>query len=96
MSRTYILLFSKGGAFMCIMNEIKAFVANGKRTFNDAAKRRYSMQTDDVIELRKEIFGRVTSRNDDLKALQHDRRNISADIRIAFDKLVLNNGQAAN
>ena len=77
---------------MCMLNEIRSFVTKGKRTLNDAAKGRYSVQTEDVVEIRREIFGSVSGLRDDMKALQQDRRNVNADIRTAFEKVVTRHG----
>ena len=92
MGNVYIILFSKGGGIMCMLNEIKMFVTKGGRALNDAAKRRYDVHTDGVLEMRREIFEGATSRADDMRALQQDRRNINADVRTAFDKIVVKHG----
>ena len=92
MGTVYIILFSKGGVIMCMLNEIKMFVTRGGRTLNDAARRRYDVHTDGFLEIRREIFEGATSRADDMRALQQDRRNINADVRTAFGKIVLKQG----
>ena len=77
---------------MCILNEIRSFVINGKRTLNEAASGRYNVQNESVIEIRHEIFDSVSGLRDDMKALHQDRRNVNADIRTAFEKVVTRHG----
>lgn len=96
MGTVYIILFSKGGVIMCLLNEIKTFVKGGVRTLNDARNRRYDIQTEGVAQMRQEIFEGVSSRADDIKALQLDRKNINADIRTAFGKIVVKYGKTAD
>lgn len=97
MGTVYIILFSKGGVIMCLLNEIKTFVKGGVRTLNEAANRRYDIQTEGVVQMRREIFeGGVSSRADDVKALQQDRRNINADVRTAFRKIIVKHGKTAD
>ena len=92
MKRVCILIFSKGGAFMCILNDILQFVQGGVRTLNDAVNGRYCVQTEDVQAMRRELFESRSGRLDDQRALLQDRRKINADIRTSFEKIVLKNG----
>lgn len=77
---------------MCIINEIKSFVVNGAETLRKASKGRYDLQTEEVEEMRRELFERPSSRIDDAINLRRDRYNVSRDVRVSFDKLILNNG----
>ena len=61
-----------------------SFICNGARTLLVASRGRYSAQTDDVRQMRREI---LSHRPSDAAMLLMDRRNIAADMRLAFRKL---------
>lgn len=77
---------------MCIINEIKSFVSNGAETLRKASHGRYDSQTDEVKEMRRELFEKTSSRLDDAISLRKDRNNIRHDVRTSLDKLILKNG----
>lgn len=77
---------------MCIINEIKSFVSNGADTLRKASRGRYDIQTDEVKEMRRELFEESSNCVDDAAKLRKDRENISLDVRVSFNKLILNNG----
>lgn len=77
---------------MCIINEIKSFVSNGAETLRKASKGRYDLQTDELKKMRRELFETSSGRADDAAKLRQDKENISHDVRVSFNKLVINNG----
>lgn len=77
---------------MCIISEIKSFITSGAETLRKTSRGNYDSQTEGVKEMRRELFEKTTSRVDDAAKLRKDRENINHDMRVSFDKLVLNNG----
>ena len=77
---------------MCIINEIKSFVTNGVETLRKASRGSYDLQTKGMKDIRRELFEKSSSRADDAAKLRQDKENISRDVRVSFNKLILNNG----
>lgn len=77
---------------MCIIDDIKSFVSNGAEVLRKASKGRYDLQTDEVKEMRRELFEASSGRADDAAKLRKDKENVSRDVRVSFNKLVLGNG----
>lgn len=79
-------------ASMCMFKEFGRFVMRGVITFRSASRGQYRIETDDVNEIRKELFGIESHRSDDRRNLQRDRKTIERDVRMSFNKLTLQNG----
>lgn len=77
-------MFTKGGILMCVINVILNFVSNGAKTFHDAALGVYTHESEDVKEIREELFGQEMS---DAEHVRQDWRMIARDARVAIDKL---------
>jgi hypothetical protein len=75
---------------MCILKELKRFIANGSKTFREAASGQYDGDSQAVRDIRKEML-RDRNSADDSNNLKKDRRNVAGDIRRSFDKLSFNN-----
>ncbi|MBQ8936485.1 MAG: hypothetical protein IJ066_01975 [Bacteroidaceae bacterium] len=77
-------MLTKGGILMCIINVFFNFVSNGAKTLHDAALGIYTHESDDVKEIREELFGQEMS---DAEHVRQDWRMIARDARVAIDKL---------
>lgn len=56
MSKMYLFLFSKGGAFMCFIESILTFISDGISTLKDTIHGRYGLQTEEARKMREDIF----------------------------------------
>ena len=79
-------MLTKGGILMCVINVILNFVSNGARTLHDAALGRYTHESEDVKEIRQELFEQEMS---DAEHVRQDWRMIARDSRVTIDKLKL-------
>ena len=77
---------------MCIINEIKNFVSQGADTLRKSSKGLYNIESDEVKEIRREIFEETSTRADDAVKLRKDMEHIRSDVRVSFNKLILGNG----
>ncbi|MCM1079716.1 MAG: hypothetical protein NC344_10105 [Bacteroidales bacterium] len=77
---------------MCIINEIKSFVTHGAETLRKSSKGHYDCQTDEVKKIRHELLETQTGRADDAANLRKDREKVGHDVRVSWDKLILENG----
>lgn len=77
---------------MCVIKELSRFLKRGATTFHDASRGRYHEESEEILELRKEIFGKESRRSDDRQNVLKDRKAIEKDVRKSFDKLALKNG----
>ncbi|MGP1465269.1 MAG: hypothetical protein ACTTKJ_06600 [Prevotella koreensis] len=91
MSKMYLFLFSKGGAFMCFIESILTFISDGISTLKDTIHGRYGLQTEDIRKMREDIFSNQSSPADDKKKLQNDRLAVRGDFRRAFTKITTGN-----
>lgn len=79
---------------MCTIKEINHIVINGIVTFRKASRGRYSVHSDEVNKLRKELFEVESQPSDDRRNLRKDRKAIEMDVRISFEKYKAKNGKA--
>lgn len=77
---------------MCVISEIKYFVANGFRTFRSAACGNYNGESDAVKAIRQEMFSQPSGRAADKMNMRRDRMMVSRDIRFSFNNIVAANG----
>ena len=77
---------------MCIINEIKNFVSQGADTSRKSSKGLYNIESDEVKEIRRELFEETSTRADDAVKLRKDMEHIRSDVRVSFNKLILGNG----
>jgi len=77
---------------MCIVNSVISFMRNGVITLRSASHCGYGVQTEAMKQLRDEVLNGVASSSaDDGRNLRKDRRNIEADVRRSFNKIILSN-----
>lgn len=79
-------MLTKGGILMCVINVILNFISTGAKTLHDAALGVYTHESEDVREIREELFGQEMS---DAEHVRQDWRMMARDARVAIDKLKL-------
>jgi hypothetical protein len=80
------------GGFMYIIKSMIQFVANATYVFGRASKGQYHSDSEAIKELEREVLYGKSDRRNDAENLTNDRRNVAADIRKSFNKLVMENG----
>ena len=51
-----------------------------------------NIESDEVKEIRRELFEETSTRADDAVKLRKDMEHIRSDVRVSFNKLILGNG----
>lgn len=77
---------------MCILKRMQEFAANGIRVFSKSSKGQYHDESDAVRKIKEEMMSGTSDRHRDLENRMRDRRNVEADIRKSFNKIILGNG----
>ncbi len=77
---------------MYIIKSMIQFVANATYVFGRASKGQYHSDSEAIKELQREVLYGKSDRRNDAENLTNDRRNVAADIRKSFNKLVMENG----
>lgn len=81
---------------MGILSGIFHFFKNGFFVLRHASIGEYKENSQEIEAIRREMFAVPSNRQTDMENLRKDRANIAHDVRTAFNKLVLSNGQAIN
>ena len=76
---------------MCILKKIQEFTANGMSVFRKASKGKFK-ESDAVKNIKEEIMSNSSNRHIDIENRLRDRRNVEADIRRSYNKIILENG----
>lgn len=78
------------------MRQIKSFlsfVKNGQKVFYQASRGEYSIKSEEVSKIEKDLFSRKNSNiQEDKVSLYSDRKKVEKDIRTSYNNIVLNNG----
>lgn len=77
---------------MCILKKIQEFTANGMSAFRKASKGQFKEESDAVRNIKEEIMSDSSNRHIDIENRLRDRRNVEADIRRSYNKIILRNG----
>lgn len=77
---------------MCVIKQFSRFIKKGTTTFRDASGGRYHEKSKEILELKKEMFGKESRCSGDRQNVLKDRKAIEKDVRKSFDKLALRNG----
>ncbi|GHS92153.1 hypothetical protein FACS1894203_4230 [Bacteroidia bacterium] len=76
--------------FMCVIEKTRRFIKNGFSVFSEASHGGCVRESNEVEEMRAEILGRKTgSFSADRMNLYNDRKNVSSDVRRAYNKLIV-------
>lgn len=77
---------------MCILKKIQEFAVNGMSVFRKASKGKFKEESDAVKNIKEEIMSNSSNRHIDIENRLRDRRNVEADIRRSYNKIILGNG----
>lgn len=74
---------------MCILKKMQEFTVNGIRVLSKSSKGQYHDESDAVKNIKEEMMSGTSDRHRDLENRMRDRRNVEADIRKSFNKIIL-------
>lgn len=77
---------------MSIIKSVARFLANAYYVFGRASKGKYHSESEAIKRLEKEVLYGKSNRRQDAENLISDRRNVAADVRKGFNKLVKGKG----
>ena len=64
----------------------------GMSVFRKASKGKFKEESDAVKNIKEEIMSNSSNRHIDIENRLRDRRNVEADIRRSYNKIILENG----
>lgn len=74
------------------IKKIQEFAVNGMSVFRKASKGKFKEESDAVKNIKEEIMSNSSNRHIDIENRLRDRRNVEADIRRSYNKIILENG----
>lgn len=63
-------------------------IANGASVLSAAARHRYTMQSEELRQLRDEVMSLPSSPAADVVALRSDCRRIAKDVRVCYNRII--------
>lgn len=77
---------------MCIVHQIRLFILSGWQTFRLSSRGRYDYESEEVRNLRREMFSLPQGGTGDAANMHHDRLMVGRDMRAGLKKITLTNG----